>query len=283
MTIDEPARIAEDDHPGTSSGGDQPASRAMCSLLGHSAPMGRLREQIIQAARSDAPALIRGETGTGKEMVALAIHQESERRAGPFVKLSCMGAGNRLLEIELFGERNRPRPGAIELARGGTLLLDEVSDLTSGVQARIARGMKGPLKWTGDRGVSPIGEVRVIATTNRDIRRDMLHRRFRKDLFSLLSATSIDVPPLRKRGQDIIELAEHFVRRYADEFGRETGGLDDASLRRLVRYNWPGNVRELQNVIRSAILTCPSGQPLASRLFVSLGTVRRSAKRRRKT
>jgi DNA-binding NtrC family response regulator len=232
-------------------------------IVGASPLLRRVLEQVALVAPTDSTVLIHGETGTGKEMIARAIHEQSARREGALVKLNCSAISAGLVESELFGHVKGAFTGAVdrrvgrfELADGGTLFLDEVSELPLETQAKLLRVLQ-------EREFEPVGSnktlrtnVRVVAATNRDLAADAHKGRFREDLFYRLNVFPIHLPPLRERRGDIPLLAEHFLRRFARKLGRNISRLEPKTLERLRNYDWPGNIRDLQNTIeRAAVLT----------------------------
>ena len=226
-------------------------------LVGPSEAMREVHKRIGLAAASAAPVLVLGETGSGKEMVARALHRHSDRAAGPFVAINCAAIPKELLESELFGHvrgaftgATADRPGCFRAADGGVLLLDEIGDMAAGVQAKILRVLQ-------EGEVTPLGghrthkvDVRVVAATHRDLAQAVREGSFREDLFYRLDVLTVRLPPLRERLADIIPLAEHFLRRAA---ARQQGGapkaLSACAAQALVRQRWPGNVRELRNLM----------------------------------
>ena len=228
--------------------------------IGECPAMHRLRDLVARVAPSDAPVLITGETGTGKELVARAVHRHGPAPDGPFVALNCAALPEALLESELFGyergaftDARSARTGLLLQARGGTLLLDEIADLPLALQPKLLRVLQ-------ERCVRPLGaalevpcEVRVVAATNRDLETAVEEGRFREDLFFRLDVLRIEVPPLRARGRDVLLLAQHFLRVGAERSGRELTGLSRGAAEKLLAYAWPGNVRELQNAIERAV------------------------------
>ena len=230
------------------------ADAAPDELIGPSAAMREVHKRIGLAAASTAPVLVLGETGTGKEMVARALHRHSERAGAPFVAINCSAIPRELLESELFGHvrgaftgATGERDGCFRAADGGVLLLDEIGDMALDVQAKILRALQ-------EGEVTPLGshrtvkvDVRVVAATHRDLAVAVREGRFRQDLFYRLDVLSIRVPPLRERRDDIVALATHFLRRAAAPGAPKS--LSEAALRRLERHDWPGNVRELRNVM----------------------------------
>jgi formate hydrogenlyase transcriptional activator len=234
----------------------------MRSIVGASPAIRTLLEQVARVARSDTTVLINGETGTGKELIARAVHDASARRDRPLVKLNCAAISAGLVESELFGHvkgaftgAHDRRVGRFELANGGTLFLDEVSELPLETQAKLLRVLQ-------EREFEPVGSskthkvnVRVIAASNRDLAADSRSGRFRADLYYRLNVFPVDLPALRERRDDIPLLATYFMQRAARKLGKRIDRIEAGSLRRLVEYSWPGNIRDLQNVIeRAAIL-----------------------------
>jgi transcriptional regulator with GAF, ATPase, and Fis domain len=215
---------------------------------------------VRRAAASDATVLVLGENGTGKEVVARAVHQAGARREKPFVAVSCSALPDTLLESELFGYEKgaftgawRSKPGRFELAEGGTLFLDEIGDLDPGLQVKLLRVIQ-------DRSFERLGgtrtlkaDVRLIAATNRDLRRKVAEGGFREDLFYRLYVVPIILPPLRQRREDIPELARFFLNRFTARTGKRFRDLHPQALEAMMAYAWPGNVRELENVIERGV------------------------------
>jgi DNA-binding NtrC family response regulator len=238
------------------------------ALLGQSAPMNELRQLIRKVARTQATVLIQGESGTGKELVARALYRESPRANAPFIKLNCAAIPENLIESEFFGHEKgaftgalNKREGRFELAHGGTILLDEISEISPNVQAKLLRVLQErELERVGGNRTIKV-DVRVIATTNRNLEQSVDKKEFRQDLFFRLNVVPIHVPPLRERREDIPFLAEEFMRRFGRKHGVHAQGFSPESLKVLSSHNWPGNVRELQNVVeRAVILSSESGQ-----------------------
>lgn len=231
------------------------------------AMVGRSRsfQHVLELAREVAPTtgtvLITGETGTGKELLALAIHEWSPRRDKPFVRVNCAALPIGLVESELFGHErgaftgaDHRRIGRFELADKGTLFLDEISELPLEAQAKLLRALQeGMVDRVGGTQTVPV-DVRIIAATNADLSAALAQGRFRSDLFYRLAVFPICIPPLRERPEDIPVLAQHFVAQYRNKLKRPAEVIEPASLQRLIRYPWPGNVRELQNVIERAMI-----------------------------
>ncbi len=232
-------------------------------LLGRSSSIERIRKLVKMVAPSRATVLIEGETGVGKEVVADAIHEASSRRDRPFIKVNCAALPDALVESELFGYEkgaftgaaNRTK-GRFELAHGGTLLLDEIGEMSLHLQAKLLRVLQSRKFERLGSGQSVEVDVRVIATTNRDLKEDVRSGKFRKDLYFRLNVVKINVPPLRTRKDDIPVLAEHFLRYYCKENNIKKR-FSPAAINRLVEYDWPGNVRELQNTIEKAVVVVP--------------------------
>ncbi|MCE9546774.1 MAG: sigma 54-interacting transcriptional regulator [Planctomycetia bacterium] len=230
-------------------------------IVGGSTAMGMVAQEIARAAPSRATVLIRGESGVGKELVARAVHYASPRRLGPFVCLNCAALSESLLESELFGHERGAFTGAtdrkigkFEAADGGTLMLDEIGEMSPTIQAKFLRVLEGhPFERVG--GTEAIrADVRVIAATNRDLEKDVAEGKFRRDLYFRLHVVEIVVPALRKRIDDIPDLADHFLRKFNEETGRRIRGYTTAAIESMQRYRWPGNVRELKNVVERAVV-----------------------------
>ena len=230
-------------------------------IIGRSEPIETVVQQVALAAPTTATVLVRGESGAGKELVAAALHYASNRRDGPFVCLNCAALSPSLLESELFGHEKGAFTGAtdrkrgkFESADGGTLMLDEIGEMSAETQAKFLRVLEGhPFERVG--GQSPITvDVRVVAATNRDLQAMVAEGKFRQDLYYRLHVVEILVPPLRKRGKDVISLAEHFLDLFNQKMGRKIEGFSKAAKKRLVEYSWPGNVRELKNVVERAVV-----------------------------
>ena len=229
-------------------------------LIGNSATIKQIHEQISRVADTNATVLIRGESGVGKELVARAIHYSSPRKAHPFVCLNCAAITETLLESELFGHERGAFTGAtdkkigkFEAANLGTIFLDEIGEMAVNTQAKLLRILEGhAFERVG--GSSPIkSDVRVVAATNQPLEKAIQEGKFRRDLFFRLQVVEIQVPPLRDRRADISVLAQHFLTRFVRETGRRVRGFSAAAMHKMEAYNWPGNVRELRNVIERAV------------------------------
>jgi DNA-binding NtrC family response regulator len=244
---------------GLGSGAGQGGRYEPPEMVGSSPVMQALRARIAQIAPTPETVLILGESGTGKELVAGAIHAASTRSAGPLVSLNCPVLSAQLMESELFGHERgaftgaeRPRTGRFEMADGGSILLDEVTEIDLPLQAKLLRVLQEKAFERVGSSQTIRVDVRVLATTNRDLRAEVTEGRFREDLFYRLAVVPLEVPPLRDRREDVPELVEHFLRRCAERLGREPVGLDGGAMDLLRAHPWPGNVRELENVITRA-------------------------------
>ncbi|HJQ39112.1 MAG TPA: sigma-54 dependent transcriptional regulator [Thermoanaerobaculia bacterium] len=231
-------------------------------LVGESEPMKQLEQQVRSAAASHSRVLITGENGSGKEIVARTLHRLSPRADQPFVDVNCAAIPEELIESELFGHRKGAFTGAIddrkgkfELADGGTLFLDEVGDMSLKTQAKVLRVLQEQtFQRVGGQQTIKV-DVRVIAATNKTLANEIEAANFRSDLYYRLNVIPIEVPPLRARGNDVVLLAEYFLRRFAAEIGQPRKKLSNGAAAKLKAYHWPGNVRELRNVAeRLAIL-----------------------------
>jgi transcriptional regulator with GAF, ATPase, and Fis domain len=236
-------------------------------LVGQSAALGAVAQQIDLVAPTDSTVLVLGESGTGKELIAREIHRRSKRAAKPLVKVNCAAVPRELYESEFFGHAKgaftgalRDRTGRFELADGGTLFLDEIGEIPLEHQAKLLRVLQeGELERVGDERTRKV-DVRLIAATNRDLKAEAEAGRFRQDLYYRLSVFPVQLPPLRKRPEDIPLLADHFLTFSARKLGRPKPRLTLANVQQLQRYDWPGNVRELQHVIERAMITVVGGR-----------------------
>jgi len=231
------------------------------ALIGRGPAMVKVHEQLERIAASRATVLVRGETGTGKELVAHAIHHTSPRRDKPFIKVNCAALSAGLLESELFGHEkgsftgaHERKVGRFELADSGTLLLDEVSEIGVELQPKLLRALQErEFERVGGTQVIRV-DTRIIGTSNRNLERAVEEGTLREDLFFRLNVIQVVLPPLRERREDIPALMDHFLARFAQENGRRITGFSDATRALFLDYNWPGNVRELQNAIERAVV-----------------------------
>jgi len=235
------------------------------NIIGKSPRMNKVYQLIDSTANARSTVLITGESGTGKELVARAIHYNSDRKEMPFIKLNCAAVPENLVESELFGYEKgaftgayRQHKGKFEMAHGGTLLLDEISEMPIGLQAKLLRVLQ-------EREIERIGsadpveiDVRIVATSNRNLKKFIEEGRFREDLYFRLNVIPINIAPLRERLDDIPKLTDHFIKKYNEENGKNVSGVDESVYRMFMKYHWPGNVRELENYIERAVVISPS-------------------------
>ncbi|GMV14963.1 MAG: sigma-54-dependent Fis family transcriptional regulator [Polyangiaceae bacterium] len=252
-------------------------------MLGESAAMRRVFELIERVADSDTSVLVTGESGTGKELVARALHRRSARRDGPFVPVNCAAVPEALLESELFGhtrgaftDARTARSGLFVEASGGTLFLDELGEMPLGLQPKLLRALE-------ERVVRPIGasaevpfDVRLVAATNTDLESAVEEGRFRADLFYRINVLQIDLPPLRRRDNDTLLLAQRFVEQCAERSGKRVTGLSAPAAQKLLAYAWPGNVRELKNAIERAVTLARYAEVVVEDLPEKIQDYRRS-------
>lgn len=236
-------------------------SYSFSGLLGESPVMQELFGRLERIAAADTSVLITGESGSGKEITARALHAGSRRSDQPFVAINCSALPENLLESELFGHVKgaftnawQDRTGLLLAASGGTLFLDEIGDMPLSLQPKLLRALE-------ERTVRPIGgnkemafDARVLAATNIDIEKAVAEGRFREDLYYRLNVIKVDIPPLRRRGMDILLLARRFVALFAEKFGKKVNGLAESTVKRLLAYDWPGNVRELRNAMEHGVV-----------------------------
>ncbi len=233
------------------------------NIIGRSAAMKKVFETLALVAPSDATVLINGESGTGKELIANALHHNSSRKKGPFIKVNCAALHENLLESELFGHEkgaftgaDNRRSGRFELASGGTLFLDEIGDMSLQTQAKILRVLQeGELERLGS-GTTISVDVRLVAATHKNLNAMVEEGNFRQDLFFRLSVVPIELPPLRERTEDVPVLTDFFLRRYSKKNKKDIRGFHPQALMLLARYSWPGNIRELENSIERAVILC---------------------------
>ena len=254
-------------------------------IISKNPKMLELFDLVREVADLRSTVLIQGESGTGKQLIARAIHATGSRAGKPFISVSCAALAESLLESELFGHERGAFTGAVsqqkgkfELADGGTIFLDEIGDIPAKLQMDLLRVLQDRTFYRvgGSQEVSV--DVRVVAATNADLRRAVDEGKFREDLFYRLNVVSIQLPPLRERKEDIPMLARHFIERVSSELEKEIAGITDGGIRILMDHSWPGNVRELENVLERAIISCKSGLLGEEELaFLSAPTTREAA------
>lgn len=233
----------------------------VAGMIGKSVAMSEVCGRIHKVAPTEATVLITGESGTGKELVARALHKHSSRSNAPFVAFNCAAVPEQSIEAELFGQDrpDRLRTGLIQSAEGGTLFLDEIGELPMAAQARLLRVLQGGGHEEHDNSDSRVN-VRVLAATHRDIRKLVQENAFRSDLYFRLRVVELNLPPLRERGDDVIELAVFLLDKARKQLGRAPLQLSREALEAIRRYHWPGNVRELSNAIERAVILCEDDQ-----------------------
>jgi two-component system, NtrC family, response regulator HydG len=248
------------------------------NIIGRSQTMNRLLETVAQVATSEATVLITGDSGTGKELIAGALHFNSNRKEGPFVKMNCAAVTESLLESELFGHEKgsftgatRRKEGKFVQADGGSLFLDEIGEMSMAMQVKLLRALQ-------EREITRVGgeevikvDVRVIAATNRDLKRAIMDGGFREDLFYRLNVVTLNVPPLKERREDIPLLAQHFLGVFAEKNHKTIKGMTPQAMDGLLKYEWPGNVRELMNAIERAVVLARSDYLGSQDLPLTLG------------
>lgn len=236
-------------------------SRNFPEIIGKSPQIQEVLELITRVADSTASVLIEGESGTGKELVARALHFNSSRKDRLFVPVFCGGLTESLLESELFGHKKgaftgaiENKPGLFEEADGGTIFLDEIGDINLSIQSKLLRVIQeGEIKRVGDSKIRKVN-VRIVSATNKDLWKEVQRKNFREDLYYRLNVINFKMPPLRERGEDIVILADHFLKKFARENGKNIQGFAPAALKTLQDYPWPGNIRELENTIERAVI-----------------------------
>jgi len=245
--------------------GEDGGTDPFATVVGESPEIRKSKELARRAAATDATVLLLGESGTGKELFARAIHQASGRSGKPFVRVNCAGIPEALLESELFGyeegaftgARKGGKPGKFELANGGTIFLDEIGDMKLSMQAKLLRVLQeGEIEKVGSTRSHRV-DVRVIAATNQNLYEKVQKGEFREDLYYRLDVVTLEIPPLRRRQEDIPLIVEHYIERLAQKMGRDVPQLDPEVLALFQSYPWPGNVRELVNVLEAALCFCP--------------------------
>jgi PAS domain S-box-containing protein len=233
------------------------------NIIGKSKSMNKVYSLLESVAQSDSSVLITGESGTGKELVARAIHLHSDRKSAPFVAINCNAFAESLIESELFGHEKGAFTGAIknktgrfELAKDGTLFLDEIGDLSSQIQVKLLRVLETK-QFEQVGGIEPITlNARIIAATNKDLKKEIETGRFREDLLFRINVINIDLPPLRERMEDFPILVNHFIELFNEKLKKKIAGISAEAFRLLTKYNWPGNIRELENVIEHGFVLC---------------------------
>lgn len=257
--------------------------KTFCDFVGKSLVMQGVYKTIEAAAPSKASVFVTGETGTGKELAARAVHQLSPRKSAPFVPINCGAIPENLIESELFGHvkgaftgATSDRLGAAHMASGGTLLLDELGEMPIDLQPKLLRFIQtGEFARLGETATRK-ADIRIVAATNRDPMQAVREGRLREDLYYRLHVIPVALPPLRERGTDILLLAEDFLARFAQEEGKTFSGFARSAEERLVSHDWPGNVRELENLLRQAVVLCEEGE-ITGEMLPSISGVGASA------
>lgn len=235
-------------------------------IVGNSAPIQEIKETIEKVAPTDARVLITGENGTGKELVAKWLHEKSARSASPLIEVNCAAIPSELIESELFGHEkgsftsaHKQRSGKFEQANGGTLFLDEIGDMSLSAQAKVLRALQESqiTRVGGDKKIKV--DVRVLAATNKDLKKEIGEGRFREDLYHRLSVMIIQVPALRERKDDIPLLVDHFLNQISQEYGTAAKLIDEKAISQLQKYDWTGNIRELRNIVERLIIMSNDG------------------------
>jgi formate hydrogenlyase transcriptional activator len=239
-------------------------TRGCGDIIGHSQSMQHVFRLIKKVAPTDSTVLIQGETGTGKELIARAIHDGSPRQGKMMVKVNCAALPANLVESELFGHERGSFTGAVErrigkfeLAIGGTLFLDEIGEMPLEVQVKLLRALQEKeIERVGGRSTIKVN-VRIIAATNRDLEMEMIEGRFRSDLYYRLNIFPVELPPLRTRKEDIPPLTAHFIAHHAKRMHKQVQSLSSNAMEQMMRYHWPGNVRELEHLLERSVLLAP--------------------------
>ncbi|AMK12169.1 MAG: sigma-54 interaction domain-containing protein [Pseudodesulfovibrio sp.] len=242
-------------------------------IIGNSPALAEVFKVLAKVAPTDSTVLVTGESGTGKELLVRALHRNSARRDQPFVPINCGAIPRELLESELFGHEKgafthaiRTRPGRFELADGGTIFLDEIGEMDLSLQVKILRALQEKeIERVGGTCIKKV-DVRVVAATNRDLEGEVAAGRFREDLYYRLNVIPLKLPALRKRGQDILLLAEYFLGRHCGSKARKGLTLSEEAKRMLLTYSWPGNVRELENFMERLTILCEDNEIQAAEL-----------------
>ncbi len=243
------------------------AHSPFAEIVGQSPPMQSVFELVEKVAPAKTPVLILGESGTGKELIARAIHTHSTREGKPFIKVNCAALSENILESELFGHEKgaftgaiRRKPGRFEIAADGTIFLDEIGEISPNLQVKLLRVLQ-EREFERVGGIETIKmEARLLAATNQNLENLVRAKTFREDLYYRLNVVSLQLPPLRERGEDIPMLVRHFISKYRDESGKQIEGINGEAMKHLMMYPWPGNIRELENAIERAIVLTDSSQ-----------------------
>jgi DNA-binding NtrC family response regulator len=242
---------------------EEPSIRGRFRLVGQSAAIRQIYAVVEKVANTPSTVLITGESGTGKELIARALHENSSRHAGPFIKINCAAIPKTLMESELFGYEKGAftgavgaKPGRFELAHGGTLFLDEIGEIPVEMQVKLLRVLQES-EFERVGGIRTIKvDVRLVTATNRDLLQDISAGSFREDLYYRLNVVPIHIPPLRERREDIPLLLEHFLAKFNDRLKKQIGSVSAEAIARMVSYHWPGNIRELENMMERTMLFC---------------------------
>jgi DNA-binding NtrC family response regulator len=242
---------------------EEPSGRGRFRLVGQAPAIRQIYAVVEKVANTPSTVLITGESGTGKELIARALHENSTRHAGPFIKINCAAIPKTLMESELFGYDKGAftgavgaKPGRFELAHGGTLFLDEIGEIPVEMQVKLLRVLQES-EFERVGGIKTIKvDVRLVAATNRDLLAEVAAGAFREDLFYRLNVVPIHIPPLRERREDIPLLADHFIAKFNDRLKKQITAIAPEAIERLVAYNWPGNIRELENLMERTLLFC---------------------------
>ncbi len=242
---------------------EEPSGRGRFRLVGQSPAIRQIFAVVEKVANTPSTVLITGESGTGKELIARALHENSARHAGPFIKINCAAIPKTLMESELFGYDKGAftgavgaKPGRFELAHGGTLFLDEIGEIPIEMQVKLLRVLQES-EFERVGGIKTIKvDVRLVTATNRDLQQEIIAGGFRDDLFYRLNVVPIHIPPLRERREDIPILAEHFLAKFNERLKKQIESLSPEAFERLVAYHWPGNIRELENLMERTVLFC---------------------------
>ena len=257
---------------------EEPSARGRFRLVGQSPAIKQIYAVVEKVANTPSTVLITGESGTGKELIARALHENSARSAGPFIKINCAAIPKTLMESELFGYEKGAftgavgaKPGRFELAHGGTLFLDEIGEIPVEMQVKLLRVLQES-EFERVGGIKTIKvDVRLVTATNRDLLQDISAGSFREDLYYRLNVVPIHIPPLRERREDIPLLVEHFLAKFNDRLKKQIGSVADEAIARMVSYHWPGNIRELENLMERTMLFCERPEIQVSDLPPEIG------------